>query len=86
MERLGRAIPHPRDREVTGRAQRELPRYKTFNDLRRAVAHEQEYDVRRRRWMDCIGRVVTRSSEREIASQIRDWEQGAGLKPEDHRE
>jgi hypothetical protein len=48
---------------------------KTFADVRQAVAHEQEYDMRGRRWMDCIGRVVTRPSEREIASQIRDWEQ-----------
>ena len=38
----------------------------------RLILPEQEYDVRGRRWMDCIGRVVTRSSEREIASQIRD--------------
>jgi len=59
---------------------------KTFADVRQAVAHEQEYDMRGRRWMDCIGRVVTRPSEREIASQIRDWEQAAGLKPEDFRQ
>jgi hypothetical protein len=37
-------------------------------DLRRAVAHEQESDVRGRRSIDCM------------ASQIRDWEQGADLK------
>ena len=59
---------------------------KTFADVRQAVAHEQEYDMRGRRWMDCIGRVVTRPSEREIASQISDWEQAAGLKPEDFRQ
>src|SRR2546423_3247981 len=28
-----------------------------------------EYDVRGRRWMDCIGRLVRRPSDREIASQ-----------------
>ena len=56
---------------------------KTFADVRQAVAHEQEYDMRGRRWMDCIGRVVTRPSEREIASQIRDLEQAAGFKPDD---
>jgi hypothetical protein len=36
--------------------------------------------------MDCIGRVVTRPSERKIASQISDWKQAAGLKPEDFRQ
>jgi len=45
---------------------------KTFADVRRAIGHEQQYDVRGRRWMDCIDRVVTRPSDREIASQIRD--------------
>jgi len=30
---------------------------------------EDEHDVRGRRWVDCIGRVVTQSSVREIASQ-----------------
>jgi len=30
---------------------------------------ENEHDVRGRRWVDCIGRVVTRPSDREIASQ-----------------
>jgi phage-related protein len=33
----------------------------------------QQYNMRGRRWMDCIGRVVTRPSEREIASQMHDW-------------
>ena len=28
-----------------------------------------EYDVRGRRWMDCIGRTVVRPSDRESASQ-----------------
>jgi hypothetical protein len=30
---------------------------------------ENEHDVRGRRWVDCIGRVVTRPSDREITSQ-----------------
>jgi hypothetical protein len=69
-ERHGR-----QSREVTVERSGKLARYKTFTDLRRGVAHEQEYDMRGRCWMDCIGRVATRPSEREIASQMRDWEQ-----------
>ena len=42
MEFLGRAIRQPPDREVTVERSGKLPRYKTFTDLRRAVAHEQE--------------------------------------------
>jgi hypothetical protein len=56
---------------------------KTFADVRRAVAHEQQYDMRGRRWMDCIGRVALRPSGREIASQMRDWDSGCHL-PTDH--
>jgi len=49
----------------------------TNRDLARKIEalekkYDEQYNVRGRRWMDCIGRVVTRSSEREIASQIRD--------------
>ena len=67
-------------------AEARLGRQKDIRRRAKAVAHEQEYDMRGRRWMDCIGRVVTRPSEQEIASQIRDWKQAAGLKPEDFRQ
>jgi hypothetical protein len=57
--------------------------FKTFTDVRRASADEHQYDVRGRRWMDCIGRVALRPSDREIASQIRDWEAASGLTADD---
>ena len=37
--------------------------------LQAANSHRDEYDVRGRRWMDCIGGLVRRPSDREIASQ-----------------
>ncbi len=64
------AIPQPRDREVTVERSGKLPRYKTFTDVRRASADEHQYDVRGRRWVDCIGRLVIRPSDWKIASQF----------------
>ena len=37
--------------------------------LNTSSAVTDEYDVRGRRWIDCIGRLVRRPSDREIASQ-----------------
>ena len=39
------------------------------NVLNSEAGSSNEYDVRGRRWMDCIGRMVMRPSDRAIASQ-----------------